>query len=281
MKKIIRLDSQILNRVCECPRKTGFSYVAGYGPPVLDTDLSIGSLAHVGLEVHYKELKKKELTYDQITEKAISVMRSEVLISDISVNDSELVIKTYLDYAAYRKGESLIPLEIEQPFSKVLFENDNFTILYEGVIDLVFSDINIPLGIADHKKMKQDRQISLASNQFKGYVWATGINFVIVNKFGFQKTLPPEKKFGRAMLSYPKCLIDEWVRTAVYHAMRYATYLELSEFPPNFNACDLYKGCMFRSVCTSDPEVRIQLLNAEFRINKIWDPFSKRKMKED
>jgi hypothetical protein len=280
-QRIIRMDSQILNRVCECPRKASLFLVMGYKPAIQDDDISIGSLVHLGLECHYKEIQKGELSYDAIVEKAIELMRKETLTSDISVEDSESVIKTYLEYSQFRRGESWRPIEVEQPFSKVLFESDEIMLLYEGVIDLVFEDIEIDLGIADHKKQKQDRQVSMSPNQFKGYSCALGIRNVVVNKIGFQKTLPPERKFNRVVLSYPKELIYEWERTAIYHGLRYAHFLEIGEFPPNFNSCDLYKGCMFRRVCNATPEVRMHILNTEYRIGELWDPFKKQKIESD
>lgn len=277
-QQILRMDSQILNRVCECPRKTSLSYVLRYAPAQTDADLDIGALVHIALENHYKELKKRELTYDSIVEKGIELMRSEVLHMDLPVDQGELCVKTYLEYSQFRRGESWIPIEIEQPFSKVIYESPELVILYEGVIDLIFEDIEISTGICDHKKQKQNRQISMSPNQFKGYCWATGLRNVIINKIGFQKTLPPEKKFARVVLSYPKALIDEWERTAIYHGRRYAAYLELAEFPPNFSACDLYKGCLYRRVCNAIPEVREHILDTEFRIGKAWDPWTKNRI---
>jgi len=238
--------------------------------------LSKGVLVHDGLKIYYRAImdgSNRRTALDAM----IEGLRMKALKSDLEIPDSEEVVKTLTQYALYRMEDSLMPIAVEQPFSYILYEDDEIVILHEGIVDLVAADKMIKMAVVDHKSSSRNAYISSMSNQFKGYALAFQTPNIIVNKIGFQKTLPPDQKFVRSLLSYSDSVIEEWKQKAIRKMKRYASIIHdpMLMDEANETSCDKYSGCIYRSVCEQPPSIREHLLLTNFRVRGPWDPFKR------
>lgn len=183
------------------------------------------------------------------------------------------VLTTCEEYSDYYKNEYWVPLEVEVVKSKVLFEDDEIRILWKAKLDLI-TDTNQGILPVDHKTMKQRRNTTKLNNQFKGQCLIMGTRNVIINKVGFQKTLPPAEKFERAPISYSAPVLIEWQSQILpYYAYKLIEYNETGYWPPNYNNCEnKYGDCVFRGVCESDPEMREEEIKLNFYVGPEWNP---------
>lgn len=293
-KQILAIDSQILNTYQSCPCKTKYQFIDNIRPMQKEEAFDRGGLLHDMLKVHYIGLmndvvrlksmgawldmphidEETHLTgnngYVRIVEMARKFGNFKATKCDLPIEVCDEVIQTYLDYAEHFRNDGWIPLSVETPFSVVLYENDELTILYEGIVDLVTQNL-----IVDHKSSKRRGEPSALSNQFMGYCWSLGINNLIVNKVGFQKSLKPKDKFERYTKSYPKSILEEWkvntIRVALelYEQMKDKANLENQR---NYTSCDKYSGCIYSNICLSEPEARTFIIQRDFMVGEPWKP---------
>jgi hypothetical protein len=193
-------------------------------------------------------------------------------------------IRQFRENILYWQRDGWKILEVEQSFSKVLYERPDapgkevIRILYEGIIDLIVEHPS-PAGIyvVDHKSASRKSTPAKTSNQFMGYCWSLGMNQIIINRVGFQKTLPASERFQRLFISYENELLKEWVQQAVYWAQVLASYMDNNYFPPNFTSCDKYAGCIFQQVCGTIPQVRDFKLQSFYYQGEPWSPHTRDK----
>lgn len=275
-KIAIRFDSQILNNLEACHRKLKYASIVGYVPERKAEPLSKGTLVHDGLKSYYKAIMSGVSKREAI-DAMVETVRKKSLSSDLPIPNCEEIVTTLVQYGQYRISDSWVPLAIEEPFSYVFFENDQFQILHEGIVDAIIADINIKMAVVDHKTSSRRGTVSSMSNQFKGYAKAFNSPHVIVNKIGFQKTLPVEEKFSRQLLSYTPSVIEEWVNKAIRKISEYGAKYGDAEWMDEANetSCDKFSGCIYRWVCEQSPDVRDTLLVQNFRIRGAWDPFKR------
>lgn len=107
-----------------------------------------------------------------------------------------------------------------------------------------------------------------------GQCMIMGTRIVIINKIGFQKTLPPEKRFVREPISYSIDSLIEWQGEILpYYAKSLIMYAEMGYFPPNFTHCDSKFGkCSFLGVCSANPNMREEELRIGFKVGEGWNP---------
>jgi hypothetical protein len=276
--RILALDSQILNTVMACGMKTKYAFIDMKEPEKKAEALEKGDLMHRMLKHYYKGVKsgRKKDEFDLLVKEAIEIGR--IASVDMALSDStvEENIHQFFAYCNYYKQDGWDALEVETPFSKVLYENEErgIKILYEGIIDLVAMTPHGP-AIVDHKTASRRQQPFLLSTQFMGYAWALNVDRVIVNKIGFQKTLPPKDRFNRFQLWYPKQLIAEWKREAIYYSNMLMSWIDQGYFPHNYTSCDKYSGCIYQQVCASTPEVRPHKLSMFYKDGQPWSPHTR------
>lgn len=279
---ILAIDSQVLNMYQMCPRKAKYYFVEGARPMVKEEAFDRGGLLHEMLKMHYNGIKgdwefMKDYTnieppysYEDVMRLSIDYGNLKSIESDLPIEECQVVVNTYREYATYYKGEQWLPILVERPFSVILYEDQNLKVLYEGVTDLVTTT-----SIVDHKSSKRRGEPHDLSYQFMGYCWALGINNLVVNKVGFQKTLKEKDKFERYTKSYPKSLIEEWRESAIDIALRLhydLNHLDLMEKKTNLTSCDKYAGCIFTAVCKTEPEARSWKLQSNFILGQKWEP---------
>jgi hypothetical protein len=194
----------------------------------------------------------------------------------------EWALQTAEDYLEYRKNDSWIPVAAEKVRGKILYEDDEIRILWKSKIDLEV-DTNDGVRPVDHKTMSQSRPSLALNNQFMGLCLVSGTQSVIINKIGLQTSLPIDKRFIRDTISYTKEQLLEWQsQTLPYYAKLWLIHNESGYFPPNLTHCEnKYGRCNFYSVCSSNPELRNEMLSKEFTVGPVWDPTNDSDNKSD
>lgn len=300
--RTIALDSQILNAIQLCARKTKMEFLDNWRPTEKAEALEKGDLMHRMLAHLYRQRQKERTDLGKIIEEAIEIAHVASVDMDLTASTVDENTKQFREYAIHYQQDGWRPLEVERPFSKVLYRRDDevewrvgdviateatpgaqprllregLQILYEGVIDLI-ADTPHGIFVIDHKTASRRSTPSKLSNQFMGYSWATGSYNFIVNRIGFQKTLSAHERFQRPFLSYNQQILDEWAQNAIYWTKMLVQYIDTGFFPPNFTSCDKYAGCIFQGVCEAIPEVREFKLQANFYVGEPWSPHTRDK----
>jgi len=300
--RTIALDSQILNTVQACARKVNYEFLQNWRPTEKAEALEKGDLMHRMLAHYYRaRMENRTDTANVIQESAEIALKASVDM-ELSQSTVEENIMQFKSYALFYSNDGWRPLEVERPFSKVLYRKDDeviwrvgdtiategtpgatgtvvregLQILYEGVIDLI-ADTPHGIFVVDHKTASRRSTPSKLSNQFMGYSWATGSYNFVVNRIGFQKTLKESERFQRPFLSYNSQILKEWAENAIYWTRALVGYIDTGFFPPNFTSCDKYSGCIFQKVCEAIPEVREFKLQTNFYIGEPWSPHTRDK----
>src|SRR5215471_6018305 len=220
-QRIITMDSQILNTISLCERRTKYAVIDGIKPEQTGEALERGDLMHKMLEVYESQrcnlvdvnsptwmqlldetngMRPPEGDFD-VKEYAISAGRFFATKMDLAPEEIEEVIRNFNEYVDFYKDDPWETLAVESVGSKILYENEDYKFLYTFKIDR-FAKRDQIMAPWDYKTSKRRQETSSLSNQFIGYAWATDSNYVIVDKIGFQKTLKAAERFQRIFLSY-------------------------------------------------------------------------------
>lgn len=272
-KRIVALDSQILNTIQLCARKVKLSLVDNYGPSMKPSYLETGGLMHTCLEAYYTMLRDGASWKDAVQFGIIAGKKYSISFS-ISTEEIDTVLYQFTEYTEFYRTEGWIPLDIERPFSAILYDSPTLQIIWEGRIDLTIKIQGYGEKVfwVDHKTQKRNQELSPLANQFMGYCWFTGTYSGIVNKIGFQKTLAREDRFKRPMVNYSKVRIEEWETNTLIWVGYLLDYIDSGIWPANFTSCDKYAGCVFQEVCTKDPDMRQYTLDKKYLIHEPWNP---------
>lgn len=282
------MDSQILNMIQMCAKKTQYSFLYNLQPHEKAEPLEKGDLMHKMLEVYYS-LKLsggpdmnspvwQELAVGAAIEANINdpvqtgVNAGLYFASMMSIpsETSQEVINQFEAYCEHYAHDDWNPIAVEEVGSKVLFESDDLKVIYNFKIDLVAEKGRI-VAPFDHKTGSRRQEPSSLSNQFIGYCYGLDTDTIIVNKIGFQKTLKPAERFQRYILTIDKTRITEWIKNSIYWTLQYAQYQEDDFYPMNLTSCDKYSGCIFHRVCESDPGSRDWKIERDFTTVEKWD----------
>lgn len=281
MKRTIVIDSQILTTFQECSKKYELSFIQNLKSAHIVEPLVKGDILHKGLEAYYKHLKEgltteqsRDIIHNQGIELAIVEARARAAFNGIDLSLSEEIVTAIAEYLYFYRDDDLVPLYIEEPFIKSLYESDELRVLYAGKIDLVATSSRYQWNPTpfDNKSSSRNQTPSGRSNQFFGYCDAINSNLLVVNRVGLQKTLTPAEKFKRHILSYPKEYREAWVVNTIKWAHKLVWAIDNEEFEENLSSCDKYSGCTFRSICeSSTPEAREWKIQSQFITGEKWD----------
>ena len=276
-KKIVAIDSQKLDAMQLC----GFFYDTKFGenlvPREVATYLERGSLVHKMLETYYK-LKnyrsrwyQNNKNYADIIESCVTVGKHFGNRMQLDIDEVLYTIDVFRQYAAFWENDDWNDIRaVESVGSKILYDDEKITILYEVKIDLIIRSAGMILPV-DHKHSASRRDPNELANQFKGYCWFLGSNNMVVNEIGFQKTIPPKDKFRRHVMSFSDAIIEEWRQNTISTVRLKISLDEAGIKMKNFTSCYKYSGCELRHVCIADPgEFRDFKLKRDF-VERIWD----------
>lgn len=305
-KLTVKIDSQILNSMNLCPERYRLEHIENWRPLKKAMALERGSVMHIMLK-HYRQGKKLGWTdkerHGALVNKCILAGKvASANTFHLSVEEFEDDIRVFQEYVLRWQYDGWEILELEQPFSKLLYEDDTvieygattylgLVIIYEGIIDARVRDPKIGLAVVDVKTESRRSYPYILSNQFQGYEWAFGVP-VIVDKVGYQTSLKAEdivadsqgrdkSKFRRLVHESGQFAINEWVSDTVEQvkeAIHWHRQLESGErttLRKDRTSCDKYSGCIFQQVCKVPEEVRDYKLAAFYYKDKPWDPYTR------
>ena len=291
-KLIVKLDSQILDGMSSCGELYRLAYVENWRPNKRPPALERGGTMHKMLDFYYSQRKEgrgKLEDHAALVQETLVVGRLAMAKTDIDnddFEDDETVFKNYILRWQYDGWEIL---EVEQPFSFVLHEDDKpivvggvrylgLIIIYEGIVDLRVVDPKLGQIVVDTKTESRKFNPFILNNQFQGYEMAFNVP-VVVNKVGYQKSLPDNERFRRIIHQSGPLLLEEWKQDVVYTVRTAIGWHNDDYFPRNRTSC--FKGfsaCFYQMVCKeaeAGDGVREHKLTAYFHKEKPWDPYTR------
>jgi hypothetical protein len=292
-QKIVSFDATILNTLQNCAYKTNLAFIQNLRPIIKSEALEEGDLMHKMLEVYYglkghcarldSEVWKtlndagllptfygEDQELDQIVEFCKQVGLFYATKMDAPPAELEEVIYQFTEYVGFYKYEEWHPLAVEEVGSKILFEDDNWKIIYNCKTDIV-SEKGSLIAPWDHKTGRRRQAPRALSNQFRGTCFVLDKTKIMINKIGFQKSLSPPERFQRFLLEIPQTVLDEWVTDTIYWGKLLHSYIEEDYWPRNMTSCDKYSGCVYASICDKAPENRLYEIERNFTVEKDWD----------
>lgn len=287
-KLIVKLDSQILNSMNLCPQRYEYEHVMHWRPLKKDAALEKGSIIHK-MTAHYRLGKKAGIDVSNpamLIKQCLLIGEEAVGLTSIPVSEfNEILRPTFQDYVLRWQYDGWEIIDVEQPFSKILYEDSNpivldgiqysgFIIIYEGIIDARVRDPKIGEVVVDTKTESRKSYPYILSNQFQGYEWAFNVP-VIVDKVGFQTSLPANEKFRRLEHNSGEYAIEEWRRDTIIQVFEAIEWHRSGVFKRNRTSCDKYSGCIFQKVCKVPDESRPFKLQANYFKDKQWDPYTR------
>lgn len=296
-KTYLSVDSQILNGIQACSMKAKFQFIEHLQPQTKAVALEKGDLLHKCLEIYDgirgRCVKLESDTWIEVQESFGSVSDIEPIYNlshkdvvkfaceagrffaskmDLNTELSSEVIYQFTEYCEHYEHDPWSTLAVEEIASKIMYEDDDLQIIYTGKIDRVVEQgrIRAPM---DHKSSSQRSDPTTLSNQFIGYPWLLGMQQIIVDKVGFQKTLKRQERFQRYVLTIDALRQQEWVNNSIYWIKKFHQESILGgHFPMNLTSCDKYGSCIYSKICEINPEGRNWKKESEFVVGQKWDP---------
>lgn len=269
---ILTISPSSFGSLQECPTKYNYGSLKRLRPLEEKRDkMDRGSLFHEMLEFHYT-MQKNKIPYNEIVLGATELAREKYRNDEYEYDITEECVKNYQEYAIYYASDGWEPLEIEVPFSKVLYEGENHKIVSEGIIDLIAKNLTESVFPIDHKTTDQQKGVTILNNQFMNYCWATDTNVMVKNEIGFQKTYGPGQRFKRHVLTYDKTHLEEWRENVILYCMNLIGYIEKDYFPKNFSSCQY---CRYKRICESTPDSRDYKISSMYKVGEAFDIFAK------
>lgn len=257
-----------------CERKYNNRYRRLRVPQAKATPLERGTLVHLAAETYYEQIKDGVNYYDAVT-KALSSVRTAGIDTDLEVDDILRVIEVMEEYFDYWRvaDQQFQIIDVEKSFLYLLHETDDWRFYLSGKIDLIISNnqyTNMPI---DHKSFDRSFPTGRMSNQFKNYANALSSNFLLVNKIGFQKTVPTHEKFTRIPLSFDSLYLDQWKKNVIAVVEHYVDCIINDYWPMNETSCDKFnRKCEYYDVCDSSGEAAAEYKLATLYIDgEPWD----------
>lgn len=288
----VAVDSQVLNSMDFCWHRYKLEHVDLWSPNKKAPALEKGSLVHVFMK-HYVTGKKNNRhmnpqDWKKLLKEAEFLMRESGSSMGIGLDEIDETVDACNQYADHYQFDGIEVLAVEEPFSRILYEDEKVRIIWQGILDLVARLPGEPVAVFDYKSEQRQSTPSSLSNQFEGYAWAMSVDTVVVDKIGFQKTLKPEEKFRRLRLDYSgkkRTLLHEWRRDAINKILEGVERHKMEAqgkayWPRNRTSCDKYSGCIFKGVCENQPDTRDVKLVTFFHLGEPWDPFKRDKAVE-
>jgi len=83
-------------------------------------------------------------------------------------------------------------------------------------------------------------------------------------------------RFERGFTFRTESQLHEWYDDTLYLIETTRKHTANNYLPKKLTSCGNFGGCEFRGVCSRDPEVRKNFLEADFKQGWVWDPLEKR-----
>lgn len=276
-EKNLIFDATILNELQLCGMRYFLGHELHLRLPQVAEPLEEGDMLHRMMESYYEKVKKNPTSvmdrFDEIVEESIQEGQAYAA-NNLSLPPAETneVVYQFIEQAKHNRLDGIEVLEVEKPFIITLFSDGELAIHYAGKIDLLANVPQFGRCVIDHKSMRRSRDPLSLSNQFTGYATAMDVDYVIVNKIGFQKTLKPHERFRRYPLFYTEDRKKRWKANTIYWGQQLAFYISTNTWPENRTSCDKYNGCIYIPICEANTqEAREWTMKAQFIEGSEWD----------
>ena len=257
-----------------CERKYRNRYRHNLHPLENAKPLDRGTLVHLACETYYGDLQRG-VHFNDAVQHALSAVRTAGIDTDLEVDEILRVIEVMEEYFDHWRvaDQAFQIVEVEKPIMYLLHEAEDWKFYLSGKIDLIISDnryTNLPI---DHKSYDRSYPTSRMPNQFKNYVNALQSNFLVVNKIGFQKTVPVHEKMIRVPLSFDPLYLDTWKQNVIKVIEWYVHCLATDYWPTNETSCDKFnRKCEYLEVCDSSGEEAADFkMMTMFKKGEPWD----------
>jgi PD-(D/E)XK nuclease superfamily len=275
-KRILALDSQILDSIQKCPFYTYLNFIKNYRPNDIIAPLERGDLGHTLLEVYYK-LIQKGYEWNDAVEHATIKGREHYQDLHLDLQTSEWVVKNFHEYTDYYHYDGIKILGVEESFSFVIYEDDELIVVYEGKIDLHAEFPVLGVSILDHKWRSVKGDYIALDNQLIGYSIAVNSNLVYINEVGLQKSYPPEKRFRRIPVPIGDGVKERWLKNTIFWAKILDYSIQTNVWPqshlktPPAGLSQCVK-CQYNRICNSENEEEmLRKVQDHFHIGERWD----------
>lgn len=254
----IVLDISQFDTFRACEQKYFLRYMRNKQTLERATPLDRGTLVHLACEIYYTGIMQGRPYDDNVVAALSAVRRIGVQETGLEIDDILAVVDTMEENFDFWKKDDYSSqiIDVEKPFIYLFHEADDWRLYLTGKIDLIVSDnryTNLP---KDHKSFERTAPTGRLSNQFRNYAYALKSDYLEVNKIGFQKTLPANKKFIRVMLTYDKGSFDKWKLNMIASIEHYISCVADGYWPMNETSCNKFnKQCEYLDVCDS-PDVQ-------------------------
>jgi PD-(D/E)XK nuclease superfamily len=271
----IVLDMSQFDTFRACEAKYHKRYVRNKQTPERAVPLDRGTLVHLAEEIYWEGIKAGRPFEDNVVAALSAVRKMGVIETGLEIDDIVAVVDVMEENFHFWKTDDykFEVVDVEKPFIYLFHESDDWRLYLTGKIDLIVSDnryLNLPY---DHKSFERTYPTGRMANQFRNYCCAVGSQFLVVNKIGFQKTLPPEKKFLRIMLTYDQPYMDKWKLNMIASIEHYLSCAADDYWPMNETSCNKFnKVCEYYEVCdASDVRDAEYKLMTMFVDGEPWD----------
>lgn len=282
--KILLTSPNSLN-LSSCMTRYMYDKIVEAAPERRADYLDKGDMIHAMLAEYYRlKISPPETrpAHALMIEQAIELGRHKLISMDLEIEVSEdEIIPAFREYCLFWQNDPWVPVEIEVPVAHILYERpdtdeeEGLQIIFQMIVDIIFENQQGHKIWTDHKTRSRNKDAIPLANQFMAYALVSGTRRSMRNNIGFQKTLPPEKKFTRDFYHYSTGVLDWWKNWTVYRAQFIDACIKSDNYPPDFTKCDEYSGCAFVDVCMQSPENRERFLNDNFvkrrRLTSIYD----------
>lgn len=275
-KRIFTISASSLDSVEKCGKYFEYEKVLRLQPFKQARPLDYGGLGHFMFHPYYfgqiKDIKPHHLkhpyhrllgkSHKELIDLSVQIGTLYSLNTDLSADDREQCINKFREYVNYYGVAKFDPIEVESPFSVVLYDSEHLQLIFEGIADLIVNDNREGIYPMDHKWMGRDSHKAETGHQINGTCWALKSKIFRINKILERK----ENPFVRENYTVDAEQANEWAEDAVQSAMRAIFYLDNNYFPRLRNSCDNYGGCKFLRACKSLPSTRDVTIDAHFRV---------------
>ena len=275
-KRVFTVSASSLDSMA-CETKYNYGHLQRLVPMQMEEALDFGGLIHWMLHPYYFSKIKPEylkphhtnhvfapllnLRVAQVIEACIAMGREKALVTDLEIKERQEAIGLFRSYVEHRINDRWHTIEVEQPFSKILYEDDNLIIVYEGKVDLITEIEQDGVTIVDNKTGGRDRHIPETNNQIIGSCWAFGVNKFLINKALRVKDDPFRRDIYYALPEQK----DEWVKDTIHNVRRIIHYIDNDYFPMQRSQCGVFGNCRYLKACKAPPSARYTMLNGLFR----------------
>lgn len=271
-KIIVALDSMQLGFIQSCLRKYHLRHNLLIDSREHSQGINKGILGHEFLRFYYIARRANE-TIKQAREEGITHGRKKIPELDLEDDAITDVTRKFIEYTNVYSGETYEIIDVEQPFSVDLYEDDGLIIVWEGIIDL-FAKHGAEFLVVDHKTGSRKDYWDPLHNQLVGYATVKGTKLVMINEVIFVKGV--NEGFHRSPLTMTAEITNLFRESTVASVKNYLAYAAANYYPPNMHSCNSGKfGCSFRDFCKADVRTQEWLMKTQYKYTTKWDPFQR------